>query len=248
MRVIIVDDEPKSRNLLLELMKKEFSDIEIVGMAASGKEGMQQIRQQKPDVVFLDINMPGMNGFEMLQALQPVNFDTVFITAYDQFAIKAFRYQAFDYLLKPIDVDEFSLCITRLKEKKKTIDFQERLESLINQWQHPAQIPDRITIHAMDGITVIPVSEIIYMEAAGAYTLFYRSGQDKIVSSVNLKEYEELLTDRGFFRSHNSFLVNMLHVRKLIKEDGGSIVMSNGNKVLLSKRKKEGFIKILEHK
>lgn len=248
MRTIIIDDEPKSRNLLQTLIQREFPGIEIVGMAANGKEGIQKIKQQNPDVLFLDIHMPGMNGFEMLQTLQPVTFDTVFITAYDQFAIKAFRYHAFDYLLKPIDVEDFSLCIERLKEKKRSLAIQERLTSLINLWKQPNQIPDRITIHAMDGITVIPVSEIIYMEAAGAYTLFYRTGQDKIVSSVNLKEYEELLNDRGFFRVHNSYLINMLHVKKLTKEDGGSIIMSNGNKVLLSKRKKEEFLKLLENK
>lgn len=248
MRIILIDDEPKSRNLLQELIRETYPDVEIVGSAANGKEGIQKIRALQPDVIFLDINMPGMSGFEMLQALQPVHFEIVFITAYNQFAIKAFRYHAFDYLLKPVDFDEFSICMERLKEKKRSLDFQERIESLFRQLQQPKLLPDRITIHAMDGITVLPISEIIYLEAAGAYTLFYCANQDKIVSSINLKEYEDLLSERGFYRAHNSYLVNVHHVKKMIRENGGSIVMSNGEKVLLSKRKKEGFLKLLENR
>lgn len=248
MKAIIIDDEPKGRNLLREMMEREFPDINIVALAANANEGIRMIRQHEPDVIFLDINMPGMNGFEMLQKLQPAKFETVFITAYDQFAIKAFRYHAFDYLLKPIDSEELSLCISRLKENKRITESDARLESLVQQIHHPDLIPDRITVHSMNGITVIPVAGIFYIEAAGAYSIIYSKDQDKIISSVNLKEYEDLLTERGFFRAHNSFLINMAQVKKFLKEDGGSIIMSNGSRVILSKRRREEFLRLLENK
>lgn len=245
MQAVIIDDEPKSRNLLSELIENRFPDIGISGLAANGKEGIQLIKQVHPDVVFLDINMPGMNGFDMLRELQPVNFDTIFITAYDQFAVKAFQYNAFDYLLKPVDLDEFTHCIERLREKKTKADFQLRLESLLSKLEHPNKLPDRITIHSMDGITIIPISDIIYIEAAGAYSIFYWKGQNKVISSVNLKQYEELLEVHNFFRVHNSFLINMAQVKKFLKEDGGCVVMSDDSKVMVSKRRKDEFLKRL---
>lgn len=248
MHAIIVDDEPKGRNLLREMMERECPDIKILAVASNAKEGIDLIKHHHPEVVFLDINMPGMNGFEMLQKLQPVPFDTVFITAYDQFAIKAFKYNAFDYLLKPVDADELTHCVERLKEKKLQTDLQQRFQSLIKQMEHPAHVPDRLTIHSMDGITVMPIADIIYLEAAGAYTIFYWKDQEKIISSVHLKEYEELLSEQNFFRVHNSFLINMAHVKKFLKEDGGCIIMSNGGRVILSKRKRDEFLKLLDGK
>lgn len=248
MQAIIVDDEPKGRNLLREMIERECPDIKISAVASNAREGIDLIKHHHPDVIFLDINMPVMNGFEMLQELQPAPFDTVFITAYDQFAIKAFKYNAFDYLLKPLNPDELSHCVERLKEKKLQTNLQQRFQSLINQMEHPARLPDRLTIHSMNGITVMPIADIIYLEAAGAYTIFYWKDQEKIISSINLKEYEELLSEQDFFRVHNSFLINMAHVKKFLKEDGGCIIMSNGSRVILSKRKRDEFFRLLEGK
>lgn len=244
-RAIIVDDELKGRNLLNELIKNRFPEIDIIALAKNADEGIQFISKNNPDVVFLDINMPGKSGFDMLQEIQPVHFEIIFITAYDKYAIRAFRYHAFDYLLKPIDTDELSICIERLKEKKLQLDFRERLESLMTQIRQPQQIPDRITINSLDGITVIPVTDIVYLEAAGTYTLFYMKNKEKIVSSLNLKEYEDLLADHHFFRIHNSFLINLAEVKKYIKTDGGSVLMTNENEVSISKRRRDEFLKLL---
>lgn len=246
MQAIIIDDEPRSRNLLSGLITERYPDVRILGLGADAAEGIRLIRQYHPDVVFLDIHMPGMNGFDMLRALQPARFDTVFVTAYDNFAIKAFRYNAFDYLLKPIDTEELARCMERLQEKKVQTDLYHRLETLITHIAQPARLPDRITIHSMDGITIIPVSDIIYLEAAGAYTLFYWTDQQKVVSSIHLKQYEELLVERGFFRSHHAYLLNMAHVRKFLKQDGGCILMSDGSRLQLSKRKREDFLRLLK--
>lgn len=244
-RAIIVDDELKGRNLLNELISSRFPEINVVALARNANEGIQTISKHKPDVVFLDINMPGKSGFDMLQEIQPVQFEIIFITAYDKYAIRAFKYHAFDYLLKPIDTEELSITIERLKEKQLQLDFKDRLESLMNQIHQPQNLPDRITINSLDGITVIPVADIVYLEAAGTYTLFYLKNKEKIVSSLNLKEYEDLLSDHHFFRIHNSFLINMAEVRKYIKTDGGSILMSNENEVSISKRRRDEFLKLL---
>jgi two-component system LytT family response regulator len=244
-QAVIVDDELKGRNLLNELISSRFPEVNIVALAKNADEGKESILKYKPDVVLLDINMPGKSGFDMLQELQPVNFEVIFITAYDKYAIRAFRYQAFDYLLKPIDADELAICIERLKEKQLQLDFRERLESLITQIHHPQQIPDRITINSLDGISVIPIPDIVYLEAAGTYTLFYLKSKEKIVSSLNLKEYEDLLSNHHFFRVHNSFLINLAEVKKFIKADGGSVLMSNGNEVSISKRRRDEFIKLI---
>lgn len=245
MRALIIDDELKGRNLLNELISSRFPEITILGLAKDADEGIQYILKYKPDVVFLDINMPGKSGFDMLQEIKPVFFEIIFITAYDKYAIRAFKYHAFDYLLKPIDAEELSACIERLKEKQLQLDLRNRLESLITQIHRPREVPDRITVNSLDGITVIPVADIIYLEAAGTYTLFYLKNKEKIVSSLNLKEYEDLLADHHFFRIHNSFLINLAEVKKFIKTDGGSVLMSNENEVPVSKRRKDEFLKLL---
>lgn len=231
--------------MLNELIAHRFPEIKVEALAKNADEGIRDILQHKPDVVFLDVNMPGKSGFDLLQELQPVPFETIFITAYDKYALRAFRYHAFDYLLKPIDTDELSNCIDRLKEKQLQNNFTDRLAALMAQIQQPQKIPDRITINSLDGITVIPIADIIYLEAAGTYTLFYLNNNNKVVSSLNLKEYEDLLTDHHFFRIHNSFLINLAEVKKYIKTDGGSVLMSNGNAVSVSKRRKDEFIKLL---
>lgn len=242
-RAIIVDDELKGRNLLNELIASRFPDIAIMALAKNADEGIQSIERFNPDLVFLDINMPGKSGFDMLAAMQHINFEIIFITAYDKYALRAFRYHAFDYLLKPLDADELSDCIERLKEKNLHSDLNERLGSLMAQLQQPRMLPDRITINSLDGITFILINEIIYLEAACTYTLFYLKNKDKVVSSLNLKEYEELLSEHSFFRVHNSFLINLAEVKKIIKADGGSVVMSNETQVPVSKRRREEFLK-----
>jgi len=244
-RAIIVDDEPKGRNLLKELISDRFPEIHILALAQNADEGIHTITKFRPDVIFLDINMPGKTGFDMLAEIHNINFEIVFITAYDKYAIRAFRYHAFDYLLKPVDAEELTNCIERLKEKRLQMDLSERLGLLISQIHHPQQIPDRITINSLDGITIIPVGDIIYLEAAGTYTLFYLKSSDKIVSSLNLKEYEELLFDHHFCRVHNSFLINLAEVKKFIKADGGSVMMSNGTQVSVSKRRRDELMALL---
>ncbi|MFT4032029.1 MAG: response regulator [Siphonobacter sp.] len=238
---LIIDDELRGRNLLRELVQRYCPDIEILGLAASAQEGIELIRKYRPDFVFLDIKMPTRTGFDMIDQLGTVDFDIVFVTAYNEFAVKAYKYSAFDYLLKPVDPDELKATISRLVVKRQNNTLQARLSLLMKTLEEPKKLPTRITISAADGITILNIEEIVYLEADGPYTTFYLQDNRKQISSHNLKEYEELLADHGFFRSHHSFLLNMKHVRKYIKSDG-YVLMSNGRQAEVSKRKKEEFL------
>jgi two-component system, LytTR family, response regulator len=245
MQAVIVDDELKGRNLLKELLTRSFPELEVAAMARNAEEGVQFIRRFNPDLIFLDVNMPGKTGFEMLQDLQPVSFEVVFVTAYHEFAIRAFKYNAFDYILKPIDYEELDQCMTRLREKQRQHDVHVQVNSLLQTFQHPRSLPERIMVHSMDGMSVIPIQDIIYLEAAGAYSIFYIRDQDKLISSLNLKEYEDLLGPHRFFRVHHSYLINLAEVKKFVKTEGGHVLMSNGDKVDVSKRRKDDFIQLL---
>ncbi len=245
MRAIIIDDEQKGRNLLKELLARAIPNLVIQAEAKNADEGIQLIHRYEPDLIFLDVNMPGKTGFDMLQALQPVKFEIIFVTAYHEYAIRAFKYNAFDYILKPIDYEELEQCMARLQEKRRDRDLHGQVSSLLHTVQQPKSLPERIMVHSMDGMSVIPIVDIIYLEAAGAYSIFYIRDQDKLISSLNLKEYEDLLTPHRFFRVHHSFLINLAEVKKFVKSEGGYVLMSNGSKVDVSKRRKEEFLQLL---
>lgn len=238
---LIIDDELRGRNLLAELVRRFCPDVEVLALAQDAHEGIELIRRHQPDFVFLDIKMPTLNGFEMLERVGEVHFDIIFVTAYNEFALKAYKYAAFDYLLKPIDPDELCGTIERLKAKRKQSRLQDRLNLLMKTLEEPRKLPTKLTISAADGVTLLTIADIVYLEADGPYTTFFLLGGDKIVSSHNLKEYEELLADHGFFRSHHSFLLNLNHVRKYVRSEG-YVLMANGRHAEVSKRKKEEFM------
>ncbi|MFN8353562.1 MAG: LytTR family DNA-binding domain-containing protein [Spirosomataceae bacterium] len=244
LRTLIIDDELKGQNLLNELVKRYCPDVQVLGMASSAKEGIALIRQFQPDFIFLDINMPEINGFQMLEMMGDVSFEIVFVTAYNEFAVKAYKYSAFDYLLKPVDPEELRATIERLKVKKRSTNLQERFSLLMRTLEEPKKQPSKITISASDGISLLNIQDIVYLEADGPYTTFFLQNNEKLVSSHNLKEYEEMLENQGFFRCHHSYLVNLNHIRKYVKSDG-YLLMDNGRQVEVSKRKKEECMAML---
>jgi two-component system LytT family response regulator len=242
---LIIDDELRGRNLLRELLARYCPDVRVLALAENAQQGMEAIRLHQPDFVFLDIKMPTVNGFEMLEQLGQVQFEVVFVTAYNEFAVKAYKYAAFDYLLKPVDPDELVATVERLKAKKQQASLHDRLALLMKTLEEPKKLPAKLTIHGTDGITILTIAEIIYLEADGPYTVFYLTSRDKLVSSKNLKEYEELLTEHGFFRTHHSYLVNLEHIKKYVRADG-YVLLSNGHQVHVSKRRKDDFLQRLE--
>jgi two-component system LytT family response regulator len=244
---IVIDDEEKNCNLLAELLKKHCPEVSVVAMALDGYEGISLIRKHKPDFIVLDIQMPRMTGFQMLEVLGEVDFDVVFVTAYDQYAIKAIRFSAFDYLLKPLDKEALVASIERLQQKKSKENLKIKSEQLFNNLQQPVKKISRITLHSSDGVHIIPITDIIYMAADGQYTHFYLRDKSTKISSHNLKEYEELLAEHNFFRTHHSYLINMDEVKKYLRGDGGTVIMSNGKELDVSKRRKEEFLGLLEN-
>lgn len=242
-KAITIDDEESGRKIICQYVEKYCDGIEIVGQADSVKSGIDEIEKKKPDLVFLDIQMQDGTGFNLLEQIQNRNFKVIFVTSYDQFALKAFKYSATDYLLKPIDPDAFAEAVSKIKidiektgkTKSSTID---ELLSNINSFE-------KLGLPTSDGIRFVKVDDIVRCESDSSYTIFFMNSKDKIVVSKNLKNYEDLLSDRKFLRIHKSHLINTRYVEQYINGDGGQVVMSDGSTVEVSRRKKEELIRLM---
>jgi two-component system LytT family response regulator len=241
---IIIDDELKGRTALRQKLKDYCPEVNILGEAESGAEGIRLIEQHHPKIVFLDIEMPQMNGFDMLQCVHAKSFHVIFTTAYDQYAIKAIKYAAFDYLLKPIDIEELKTAIAKAAQQN-TIQYSgERLETLMQNLSGKHQL-QKIAIPTMEGLLFFNLSDILYMQAESNYTAIYFKDHPKLIASRTLGDFEELLPTDIFYRPHNSYLINLNYIKRYIKGDGGQIEMQNGHYVDVSRRKKEEFIKLI---
>lgn len=242
---IIIDDELKGRVALRQKLQDYCPEVNLTGEAADGIEGLKLIEKHQPQIVFLDIEMPRMNGFEMLHQVKNNNFHLIFTTAYDQYAIKAFKYAAFDYLLKPVDIEELRGAIQRAHrdQKEQTGQKLEILEQHISV-RHPF---NKIAIPTLEGLLFFDVSNIIHLEAQSNYTAIYFHQHPKLIASKTLKEFEEILPDDLFFRPHHSHLINLNYIKRYIKGDGGQIEMQNGNYVDVARRKKEEFLKAIRY-
>jgi two-component system LytT family response regulator len=247
MTAIIIDDELKGRIALRQKIKDYCSDVELVAEASDGEEGLRLIEQHHPDIVFLDIEMPRMSGFDMLQHLPRKNFHLIFTTAYDQYAIKAIKFAAFDYLLKPVDIEELQAAVTRIASERKSADNTTgKLEVLKHNLQNRTSF-GKIAIPTMEGLLFFNVNDIVHIEAQSNYTVFHFSNQPRLTVSKTLKEFEEILPSDIFFRPHHSHIINLHYIKRYIKGDGGQIEMQNGNFVDVSRRKKEEFLKQIGH-
>lgn len=242
-KAIIIDDEPGCCKTLSALLHAYFPEIEIRAICRNGIEGLQAIQDYYPDIVFLDIEMPKMNGFDMLEQLPSVNFHLIFTTSYDQYALKAFRFSAIDYLLKPIDKEELQQAMQKISQR--AVPGAEQLEILLQKIRHPAQQIKKIALPTMEGLRMIPVETIIYGEADDNYTVLYLKGDKKIVVSLTLKEIEESLEEHAFSRVHRGYLVNLNEIEKYVKGEGGYLVMSEGSTIDVSRSKKETLLKKL---
>jgi two-component system, LytTR family, response regulator len=243
---IIIDDEAKGRLALSEKVKQYCPTVKIVAEAANANEGMAAIARYKPDIVFLDIEMPGMDGFEMLNQLPEKKFHLIFTTAYNQYAIKAIRYAAFDYLLKPVDIDELRNAIASLA-LKETQHTGEQLDLLQQKIQEPKKIINKLAVPSTEGLLFFNLDEIVHLEANSNYTAIYFVGKPRILASKTLKDFEELLPTQLFFRPHHSFIINLNYIKRYIRGDGGQIEMQTGAIIDVSRRKKEEFLQLTGH-
>ena len=244
LKTIIIDDEPYCCEILAAMLESDCPDVVIVSICNNANDALKVIRQQSPDLVFLDVEMPKMNGFEMLEQLPAINFHLIFTTSYDQYALKAIRFSAIDYLLKPVDREELQKAVQKVVQRSE-IPAAEQLQIMFQKLYHPASSIHKIALPTMEGLQMIPVQSIISCEADDNYTTLILKDNKKIVVSFTLKVIEEMLEDHSFLRVHRSFLVNLDEVEKYVKADGGYVVMSNGTHVYISKNKKEVLLKKL---
>jgi two-component system LytT family response regulator len=241
-RTIIIEDEQKSRELLDAMIQKNCPELEIIGHASDVPQGVELIRGSKPDLVFLDISMPNGTGFEVLEQVSDQHFELIFATASDQHALKAIKYSACDYLLKPIDADELKAAVDKVVKKKKSNSGMDNLQFLIEHLKRADENFQKITLPTGNAYEIVNIKDIIRCEADGSYTTFYLGDKRKLVISAGLKHYEELLPEIDFIRVHHHHLINMNHVLRFLKEDGGYAIMSDGSKIEISRRKKEAFM------
>jgi len=241
---LIIDDEAKGRLALREKLSAYCPQINVLAEAANGEEALLLIRHHDPQLIFLDIEMPRMNGFEMLNELPSKNFHIIFTTAYDQYAIKAIRYAAFDYLLKPIDIEELKTAISNITAREDN-QTKKQVELLNQNMQQPKKQLSKLAIPTLDGLIFYDINDIIYLEANSNYTNIYLVNKIKVTASKVLKEFEELLPEDIFFRTHHSYLINLHYIKRYIKGDGGQIELQNGTYVDVSRRKKEEFLKAM---
>ncbi|MDX2003114.1 MAG: LytTR family DNA-binding domain-containing protein [Chitinophagales bacterium] len=245
LRTIIVDDEERARNGLKKMLEKYCPQVKVVGLADSVAKGVQTIKTLQPQLVFLDIDMPDGDGFELLERVGNIDFEIIFATAYDQFALKAFKVAAIDYLVKPIDLDDLIKSIEKVQHKllpteKRNLQLNVLRESL------SAQRFNKLALPSNEGLVFVNIDDIIRFEADGSYTMIYTIQGDKIMVTRLLGEYEQLLEQRGFFRTHHSHLINLNYIKKYVKGRGGYIVMTDGASVDVSVRKKEEFMDLLK--
>ena len=243
LRAIIIDDEGHCIDTLSMLLKEYCPEVQLMESCRSAKSGLETIQKTKPDLVFLDIEMPAMNGFEMLEQFTQIPFAVVFTTSYDQYAIKAIRYSALDYLLKPIDPKELIAAVHRVQQQKR-MPAAEQFEILFSRIQNKESAFRKMAVPTTEGYELIMAENIIRCEADDNYTHLSLKDKSRITACRTLKEVEEQLQDFSYFvRVHHSWLVNMNEVTKYIRGEGGYVIMSDGTTVNVSRSRKEALLK-----
>ena len=246
MTCVITDDEQNSRETLRHLLAAIAPEVKVVAEANNTAQAKEYIENLQPDLLFLDINMPGQTGIEFLEESGPLSCSVIFTTAYNEYAVKAFRLNAIDFLLKPIDPDELESAIIKVK-KQPTLVNKEQISGAGNILrQKDDKGLQRLALNTSGGIHFIDMKDIIWLESMGAYTKFHLAGQNSIVVSKGLKEFEELLANYSFLRIHQSNIINLQHIKKYVKGDGGQVWMSDGAEIEVSRRKKEEVIAALQ--
>ena len=242
---IIIDDEPYCAEALQILLGRYCPQIKVMGAYHSGAQALEPIRDGHPQLLFLDIEMPRMNGFELLEKIKDLDFELIFTTSYDQYAIKAIRHSALDYLLKPIDREELQVSVRKVEQRLKA-PLPQQIDMLFQRLQSPNHLFSKIAIPTMEGLQLVAVDDIVYCLSDSNYTILTLKDKQKVVASRTLKEIEELLEDYSFLRVHHSHLINLNEVNKYIKGEGGYLVMSDGASINVSRSRKEGLLKRLQ--
>ncbi len=246
--VVIVEDEPHSRETLKNLLSDFCPGVEIAGMAGTVSDGIQEIKKKHPDLVFLDIELHKESGFDLLKKVYSLDFEVIFTTAYEHYALKAIKFSAIDYLLKPIDYEELQQAVEKVARRKETSLQNLKIFHLLQNFEKKRSDQDIITLATSEGLEFIKVSEIIRCEAEGSYTRFFLKDDRKLLVSRHLKEYENMLSEYHFFRIHQSTLINLAEVKKYVRSEGGYIVMNDESQVNIAHKRKEEFLQVMRGK
>lgn len=243
LKAIIIDDEQRARNVLQTLITENIESVQIVDMADDVPGGVKSINKYKPDIVFLDVEMPGYNGFQLLDFFEEINFHIIFTTAYSEYALQAFQVSAIDYLLKPIQIEQLQKAVEKVKQLSRS-DNQEKYNTF------KENIGDKgiqkIALPVSNGLLFVQLENIELVEADGSYSHFVLKDGQKIMVSKRIKEFENaLLASKNFFRPHRSYIVNLNYIRQYVKSDGGYLLMQNDTQVSLSKDMKDEFLKVI---
>jgi two-component system LytT family response regulator len=243
-KAIIIDDEAKARRMMEALLTEYCPEVEILAIAEDVPSGVIAINQHKPDVVFLDVEMPGYTGFQLLDFFREVHFEIIFTTAHSDYALQAFQVSAIDFLLKPIQISELIKSVEKYK-KMKGAQQQERLSILKENFKD--NTIKKLALPVTDGLIFIDVQDIVYLEADGAYTQFHLSNQNKIMVSKKIKDFENALNlENNFFRTHRSFIINLKKIKQYVKHDGGYILLEQDIQIPLARERKDEFVEIIE--
>jgi len=243
---VIVDDEKKARDFIELILKRNFSQIHVLAKAKSVKEGINAIKKFKPDIAFLDIELQDGTGFDILDNIPEKDFDFIFITAYNHYAIKAFKYSAVDYIIKPIDIVDFVSAINKIITNKRNKDLSASNYNILKS-NLDSPTPLKIAIPVLDGIEFIETSQVISFNADGRYTRVFIKGGEKITISKSLGEFNDLIDNSTFFKPHKSHIINLKHVKKFVRK-GSYLIMTDDSEVQLSRGNRDQFIALMINK
>ena len=241
LKTILIDDQEFCSEILKDMLEANCSDVEIVAVCHSGKDGIKAIKKHQPDLVFLDVEMPEMSGFEMLQKIKEKEFEIIFTTSFDKYSIQAIRYSALDYLLKPVVTHELINAIERVNKHRGKY-FSRHFGELVKNLSNTKRAISRVALPSSDGLIFLDIDDIIHCESDSNYTTLYLTTKDKIVITKTLKEVENILEESKFFRIHNSHLVNIAHIRRYVRGNAGYIIMSDGTNLNIGRNRKEQFL------
>lgn len=241
LKTIIVDDEPKARRIMCALIEQHCPDLEILGTADDVPSAVKLINKTKPDLVFLDIEMPGFTGFQLMDFFETVDFQIIFTTAYSEYALQAFQVSAIDYLLKPIEVSALKDSVEKALKQQESLNQDQRLEALAANL-NPNGAIKKIALPVADGFMFVEPEDVLYLKADGSYTNIYLVDGQKFLVTKKIKEFVRILNHPCFFKTHRSYLINLNQIKQYVKNDGGYIVMGNGDQVTLARDRKDEFL------
>jgi two-component system LytT family response regulator len=245
MRAVLIDDEPDSNRVLLTLLEKYCPHILIEGIADGVETGASLIRSARPDLVFMDIEMNQGNAFDLLNLLESIQFHIIFVTAFDNHAVRAFRYNAIDYLLKPVNIKELCAAVDKIPGRYKESGVLERVQNLLENMRGTNPDERKMAVPTANGLSFISLRDIVRLEATGSYTIIHLHDKTKISATIPIKDYEELLPEATFFRVHHSHIVNLNKIKSYQKGRGGYVTMEDDSFIEVASRRRESFMQRL---